>query len=115
MTFRTQLQDDAKNCFMNTDEFAETISYTPYGGSARSITAVIVRDPLQRSEQDGGRIAGREFEIFILNDATYGVSSVLKGQDKVSFPVHLGETAVSFVVADIISKDDAVFHLRAIR
>ena len=38
MTFKTQLATDM-DAFFNTDEFAESVTYTPFGGSAQTITA----------------------------------------------------------------------------
>lgn len=41
MTFKTQLTDDLKNVFLNTDEFAESATYTPAGGTAKTISVII--------------------------------------------------------------------------
>lgn len=42
MTLKSQLTTDL-SVFYNTDEFAETVSYTPIGGSATDITAIVTR------------------------------------------------------------------------
>ena len=42
MTFKSQLTSDL-SIFYNSDEFAETVSYTPVGGAARDITAIVTR------------------------------------------------------------------------
>ena len=43
MTLKQQINDDVVTVFLNTDEFAETISYTPKDGVATSIIAVVIR------------------------------------------------------------------------
>ena len=43
MTFKTQLTTDL-SIFYNTDEYAETVSYTASGGSATNITAIVTRE-----------------------------------------------------------------------
>lgn len=111
MTFQDQTLNDAKDCLMNTDEFAEEVVYTPYGGSAKTVDAIVVREQIQKNEQALGQIGERVFELYILNDATLGVTSVKKGQDIVSLPVLIGGSSVNFSVVDIISKDDALWHL----
>ncbi|MFH1616657.1 MAG: hypothetical protein ABIG61_16435 [Planctomycetota bacterium] len=40
MTLKTQMTSDL-SVFFNTDEFAETITYTPSGGEAVSISAIL--------------------------------------------------------------------------
>jgi hypothetical protein len=42
MTLKTQMADDL-SIFFDTDEFAETISYTPLDDAARNITAIVDR------------------------------------------------------------------------
>jgi len=45
--------------FLNTDHFAETVTYTPYGGSGSSIDAVVMRDPVEAQDAlDGSWEAG---------------------------------------------------------
>lgn len=45
MTLKTQMTSDL-SIFLNTDEFAETITYTPSGGSATSISAIVEKDDI---------------------------------------------------------------------
>lgn len=116
MTLKTQMPTDAINVFLNSDECAESISYTPNGGSAKTIKAVINRERLNQQGQDQGRTVTKECEIQIANDATYGVTSVSKGNDTVSFPVYNeGGTNVTWRVIEVISKDEGMWHLRVAR
>jgi len=78
--------------FFNTDEFAETILYTPKGGGiVMDITAIILRNnPLQEIYVRGEETAACEIEVkagelenlqqgdtFTFNNETWGLSSVL--------------------------------------
>ena len=63
MTFKEQLTTDL-SVFFNTDEFAETITYTPSGGSPVSIPAIINRDaPLQEPYIRGENTAISEIMV----------------------------------------------------
>lgn len=115
MTLKTQMATDMKEVFLNSDEFAESITYTPYGGSAKTINAVILRERLLPNGVDAGRSVGRDAEILIANDSTEGVTSVTyrgPNLDTVSFPVNQGGTAVNWKVVDVLGKDDAAWHLK---
>jgi len=111
MSLKTQLPIDAKNAFLNSDEFAESITYTPNGESAKSIKAIIVRNPLDAGGEDGGRVLHRQCEVYIVNDATDGVTSVNKGKDTLQFPENVGGSNVSWVVETVIDVDTGVWRL----
>ena len=111
MSFKSQLDDDAVNVFLNTDEFAESLVYTPYAGTPVTIKAIIVRERIDPGSEDHGRILQNQSEIYIANDADEGITSVDKGRDKVSFPKLVGGTAVDWSVVDVLSKDDGMWHL----
>lgn len=54
MTLKTQMATDVANVFLNTDEFAEAITYTPANGSGASVNAVVMRDSVSHDNfQDG--------------------------------------------------------------
>ena len=113
MGFKDQIVEDARNIFLDsTTGFAEDIVYTPYGGTAKTIKAVVERKTLEPNQQGSTSIVGRELEISILNDADEGVADVVKGQDKVSLPVWSGGESVDWVVVDISFKDEAMFLLK---
>ncbi len=57
----------------------------------------------------------RDYEIFIANDATAGVISINKNNDKVSFPIQVGGSLVIWTVVEILQHDDAMWHLRVIK
>lgn len=111
MSLKNDLTKDVINTFLNTDEFAEDIVYTPKNESAKSIRAIVNRKRLDPSLEDSGRVLAGQAEIFVANDATHGVSMVSKGQDKVSVPEVIGAPAIDWVVIDIIDHDEGMFHL----
>lgn len=115
MTLKSKIQEDAKIAFLNSDEFAEMITYTPNGGSPKAIKALVVRERLQADGPDQGRVLNRQAEIYVANDAVEGIASVDKGNDSVSFPVFLDGSAVSWQVVELLGKDDGMWHLAVMR
>ena len=115
MTLKSKLPEDAKAAFLNGDEFAESITYTPNGGSPKVIKALVVRERLQADGPDQGRVLNRQAEIYIANHATDGVTSVDKGNDTVLFPVFIEGSAVSWRVVEVLGKDEGMWHLAVMR
>ena len=111
MSFKDQLAADAVNIFLNANEFAEEITYTPKGESAKTIKAIVDRKRSDAADQGLGRIAQNQAEISIANDATNGVASVDKGDDEVSFPEVIGGPVISWSVIDILAMDEGMWRL----
>lgn len=134
MTFKDQMIDDMKNVFLNQDEFAEDIVYTPYGENARTIKALVIRERLQPDDLSDGRVLSRQYEIYIANDPTEGVTAINKGKDIISLRkfeeanylqdafgnyvkdnngnyIVLVDEKLEWVVADILSQDYAFWRL----
>jgi len=111
VTFKEQLSIDAKSAFLNTEEFAESITYTPKAGLPKAIKAVINRKRLDPAYEDTGRTLINQAELFVANDASAGVTSINKGGDVVSFSETIGGSAISCVVADILNQDEVIWHL----
>jgi hypothetical protein len=111
MSLKTQLKYDAMNSFLNSDEFAEDITYCPHGGTNKSIKAIIIRQRIEPAGEDGGRTIINNMETQIANDATYGMTSIKKGFDKIIAPKTVGGDDVTFIVADILGQDEGMWHL----
>lgn len=111
MTLKSKMQDDAKAAFLNGDEFAESVVYTPNGGSPKTINAVVVRKQLEADEQDQGHVLENQCEVYVANHAVSGVTSVQKGKDVLSFPEQPGGVSIGWFVVDVIEKDDGMWHL----
>ena len=111
MSLKQGLSQDIINCFLNTDEHAETITYTPKGSTAKEIKAIVNRRRVEPAAEDSSRSLYREVEIIIANDSVHGVTSVNKGQDEVSLPEVIGGPAISWVVVDILTQDEGAWQL----
>ena len=111
MSFKTQVKQDAAKGFLNANEFAESVVYTPKAGVPKTITSVVNRKRLDPASEDIGRVLINQCEIFIANDAAAGIASISKGGDIVSFPENIGGSAINWIVADILGQDEGIWHL----
>lgn len=76
MTLADQMQDAALEIFLQTDEHAETIAYTPAGGSVRNIPAIVDRgEDIDVRETDRGLMVTKTATLHLSDDATQGVPS----------------------------------------
>lgn len=112
MSFKDKVKTDVTEIFLNTNELAETIQYTPYGQSAKSIKALVDRGNVAGDPQFQNKIGRNQCKIAISIDATEGVASVDKGRDAASFPDILGGSAVDWAVVDILGRDDGMWLLK---
>lgn len=111
MTLKSQLSQDAISVFLNTDEFAEEVTYTPYGGTPSNIKAIIDRPRIRPAGLDAGGTLVNDIEIHIANHATYGVTSIKKGFDSVVLQRVVGGDNEIFKVIDILGQDEGMWHL----
>lgn len=90
----------------------ESVTYTPLGGTARTITAIIDR-------QEVSTINGSEpqrqmvITVVVANDATLGIASsaINLGGDTITLPVRYGNTATQRRIARIIDHDQGALTL----
>lgn len=73
MTFKTQLTTDLA-VFFNTDEFAESVTYTPSGGTAKVINAIVTYG--EGEEYKGADAYNIEATMEIQANATNGIATV---------------------------------------
>jgi len=111
MSFKTQMVNDMANCILNTNEFAETVIYTPKGGTAKEIKAVITRRPPEPDDSVSGRVLQDQVEVSIVNDATYGIATVSLGGDTVVFPKYAGGANVTWLVTAVSAQDEGAWRL----
>lgn len=97
MSFASVVQTDFRTVLLDTDEFAETVVYTPSGGSPISIAASIDRErALPGLNLTGGRPSGMKTRrVIILNQATYGVTTVKEGFDTMAVKMNLDDTGTT--------------------
>ncbi len=116
MTLREQITSDATGVFLDTDEFAESVTYVPnsYFGEAarddRSIAALVIRNGHETSEDD---VTIYSFEVTVANDSTLGISSdeINLGGDKIKIPPRDGKTAQDRTITRIVEQDHAMLVL----
>ena len=75
MSFQTLLNQDRDKIFLNKSEFAQDVTYTPDGGTTKSIVARLGVDIELVEEGQRGRISSRSMAIIISTDATAGIAS----------------------------------------
>ena len=110
MSFKELQLEDAKNTILNTDEFAETIEYAPYGKWSVTIKAVVVRERLDSGSENVARTLRKEAEIYILNDEEEGVTSIDKKNDRITLTDTEGEEIIARI-SEILHKDDSMWRL----
>lgn len=74
MTLKDQMAADLANIFFNPADFAETVAYTPAGGQAKSIAAVITYGDPEESGLSGMDALNTEAMLEIMADATNGIA-----------------------------------------
>ncbi len=86
--FRDQLDADMTAVFLNPDEFAEAVTWTPKGGAGESINALVNRERLTTRPTDGGvalswaltiTVKRGDVEPFNRNGDTVSVAEVYGG------------------------------------
>jgi hypothetical protein len=122
MTLRDMITDDATAVFLNTDEFAESVTYYPfrYPGTAlrsnRTITAVVIREQIQAVTQDGSQTVLPRWEVHVANDSTAGISSdeIDLGGDQIGFPPRDGQTAERRSIVRLVTQDSGMLVLECL-
>ena len=96
------------------DGFAESVTYTPLGGSLRTIHAVIERHPRDRMSQSG-ELWKPSVVVSVANDSTTGISSADTNTvgGVINIAIRLGQTAKALTIQhdNIESQDGGVLRL----
>jgi hypothetical protein len=74
MTLRESIASDAASVFLSTDEFAEAVVYRPRDGGARSIVAIVDREPPTLMDE-AGNVVSLTFLIHVANSKTLGITA----------------------------------------
>jgi hypothetical protein len=109
MTLAAQLVADVSAVFLNTSDFAEAITYTPYvngvAQTPKSITAVVDRgDNVHMVVGMDGQEAPERVTLFISTDGTAGVANPAYG-DRVTLD------SVEYAVNEIRERKQSGAHL----
>lgn len=112
MALATQIAADSA-ALVNSDDFAESVTYTPDGGAPIAIDAIIERHPIA-PEGSSRQVAKNDVDLWIRNHATLGI--VTPGRrDKVDIAPEYGGTPVEHRVAEVVDGDAGVWHLVAVQ
>jgi len=115
MSLADRIITDAGTVFLNSDHFAETVTYYPHrfgtAATPRSIKAVIVRNQVATFNPDEQIVP--EFEVRVANDATTGISSteLNTGGDKIKLAARVGETATKRSIQYLTEHDEGMLVL----
>lgn len=109
MSLAERIVTDAAAVFLNSDHFAETVTYYPHRfgtpATPRTIKAVVIRNQVSAFNPDEQIVP--EFEVRVANNSTTGISSdeLNTGGDRIGLAVRVGETATKRSV-QLLSEHD---------
>lgn len=115
MTLAARIVTDAVSVFLNSDHFAETVTYYPHRfgtpATPREIKAVVIRNQVSVFNPDEQILP--EFEVRVANNSTTGISSdeLNTGGDQIKFPVRVGETAQKRTIQLLTEHDEGMLVL----
>lgn len=110
MSLKDQMAADARMAFLNNNEFAEEITYTPAAGTAKLIRAVIVRKELSPSDEVTGRSLKNQAEAYISTDPIEGVAFINRRDDRIALNDVEGISKEARI-NDVLGKDEGLWHL----
>ena len=97
-------------------QFGETITYSPYKGSQRTISAIVNRDPAGVLDVTGNAVFPKA-TLRVYNDSTTGIASSEfdSGKDTVQFYLNIGDSETQrFSMMPLQSQDAGVTHVAVI-
>lgn len=108
----TRLMDNLSDGPMDSllDQFGESIVYAPYGGSARTISAIVRRAvPEPVPGVSSGRLSATVLTITVWNDTTSGIGNaeISAHGDTVTVAVREGDTPRALPILQIIKQTPA--------
>lgn len=117
MSLAERIVTDAGTVFLNSDHFAETVTYYPHrfhtdtARAARSIKAVVIRNQVSVFNPDEQILT--EYEVRVANDSDTGISSdeLDTGGDQISLSPRVGEAAKKVSVQYLTEHDSGMLVL----
>lgn len=103
---RTLMDDIAADAATFVNEFSESVVYRPFGGTARTISALVNRFP--PNQLPGVPEASLPSVVLtVRNNATTGISSTEldTGGDRLDVAIRYGETASTREIARLLKSD----------
>lgn len=84
MTLAALMASDVDDVFLNTDEHAESCTFTPSSGSPRSITVVVIPQPSEIANEHDHEVEHKVILVLAKKHATEGIDTPAKG-DSISW------------------------------
>ena len=115
MTLAARIITDAGSVFLNSDHFAEDVTYYQHrfgtAATPRVIKAIVVRNQVATFSPDEQIIP--EFEVRVANDSTTGISSseINSGGEMIKLAVRVGETPTKRSVQYVTEHDEGMLVL----
>jgi hypothetical protein len=115
MTLASRIVSDAGSVFLNSDHFAEAVTYYPHRfgtpATPRSIQAIVVRNQVATFNPDEQIIP--EFEVRVANSVTTGISSaeLNTGGDQIKFAARIGEAEQKRTIQHLVEQDEGMLVL----
>lgn len=75
MTLKAQIHSDVADVFLNVNDFGETFTYCPVGGSRRDIVGVVAFEQTEVIETQAGKQNRHTLQLFCSRSATTGIDS----------------------------------------
>lgn len=113
MTLKDSIKADSSAIFLNVDEFAESVVYKPRNGGARTIYAIVDRDPPAVYDA-AGNVVLPAFRLSVRNSCTLGISSkeLDTGGDSVELVRKLGDAVpVTVSIMRMAYQDEGVVEI----
>jgi len=110
MSLKDRFSADVIDCFLNTAEFAEVITYTPQGQAAKDINAIVVRGRLEPGSEEQGRGIQNQVENYIANHGKEGGTSVDKKYDRITLDDVEGTIREARII-EVLHRDAGAWHL----
>jgi len=117
MSLADRILSDAATVFLNSDHFAETVTYYPHRfhtaavREPRAIKAVVIRNQVSVFNPDEQILT--EFEVRVANNSTNGISSAEldTGGDKIELAAKIGDTPSKRSVQYMTEHDEGMLVL----
>ncbi len=107
MTLKEQIAIDGKAVFLNTDEFAEEITYRYPDTTEITIPAIIIRERLNMNDENVGRSLKKQAELYIAKE---DIASIDKQNDKIILNDTDG-TSRTARIQETLSDDEEMWHV----
>lgn len=108
-TLKEQIEDDVHDVFLDDNEFGESITYTPAGGSGVSILASVNKTSINSGYFDDGSSDNTAIEVMIGREAVTGIENPVLG-DQIET-----KDGAKYKVSTVLNQDDATTFLIAAR